>query len=118
VARGTQKRETVEAINREIGRSVNVDDFNVCYHDDSDNCFCRKPRPGLILGSASKWSIDLAHSFLIGDRWRDIDAGIAAGCRTVFIDRGYVERKATGQHFTALSFKQATEWILKQARET
>jgi D-glycero-D-manno-heptose 1,7-bisphosphate phosphatase len=63
----------------------------VCYHDDSDQCSCRKPRPGLIVNAQTEYSLDLINSWLIGDRWKDIDAGAAAGCNTVFLDYGYDE---------------------------
>jgi D-glycero-D-manno-heptose 1,7-bisphosphate phosphatase len=68
----------------------------------------------LLLAAAEKWMIDMLKSFIIGDRWRDVHAGIAAGCRTVFIDRGYNERKPTGSNFTAKSLREAVDWILRQ----
>src|SRR5262249_8933489 len=72
VARGTQKREVVEAINEELSRRMPLDAFSVCYHDDAQKCDCRKPKPGLLLAAAEEWSIDLGQSFMVGDRWRDI----------------------------------------------
>jgi D-glycero-D-manno-heptose 1,7-bisphosphate phosphatase len=116
VARGTQSREAVEAMNRELGSVMEIDDFCVCYHDDSAECECRKPKPGLLVGAARKWGLDLAASFMVGDRWRDVDAGIAAGCRTVFIDRGYNERKPVRENFTAKSLREAADWILNRSR--
>jgi D-glycero-D-manno-heptose 1,7-bisphosphate phosphatase len=114
VARGTQERGIVEAMNRRLARAIDIDEFRVCYHDDAQACECRKPKPGLLLAAARKWSIDLHDSFMLGDRWRDIDAGIAAGCRTVFIDRGYHEGKIIRSNFTASSLREAVDWILKQ----
>ena len=49
VARGTQRREVVEAINLELRRQLPLDDIRVCYHDEADNCPCRKPKPGMLL---------------------------------------------------------------------
>src|SRR3954454_6209856 len=92
VARGTTPATTIHEIHDELRSKLPIDDFFVCYHDDADRCGCRKPLPGLMLDAASRHSIDLADSFLIGDRWRDIDAGHAAGVRTVLIDYGYKER--------------------------
>jgi D-glycero-D-manno-heptose 1,7-bisphosphate phosphatase len=69
-----------------------VDDILSCPHDDADGCACRKPKPGLILDGAARHGLDPLRSFMVGDRWRDIDAGHAAGCRTVWIDNGYRER--------------------------
>jgi D-glycero-D-manno-heptose 1,7-bisphosphate phosphatase len=114
VARGVQKQEVVEAMNRGLARVMPIDEFWVCYHDDSDNCNCRKPKPGLLMTAALKWSIDLHQSFMVGDRWKDMEAGIAAGCRTVFIDHGYSERKPAHSDFTARSLREAADWILKQ----
>jgi D-glycero-D-manno-heptose 1,7-bisphosphate phosphatase len=92
IARGTETRAAVDGVNAAIGAALPVDEFLVCAHDDSDNCPCRKPKPGMVLDAAARHAVDLRQSFLIGDRWRDIDCGAAAGVRTVLIDRGYRER--------------------------
>jgi len=94
VRRGTTQRKDVEEIHRFLAAKLPLDDFFVCYHDDEDDCACRKPQPGLLKQAADKYNIDIAQSYLIGDRWRDIDAGAAAGCRTVFIDHRYNERRS------------------------
>lgn len=113
VARGTQDQAVVEAINSDLCTRLSLDDCLVCYHDDRDSCNCRKPRPGLILRAAQRHNIDLTRSFVIGDRWRDIDAGHAAGCRTVFIDHGYQERlPANPPDASVTSLKDAATWIL------
>ena len=91
VARGTQTRAAVEDINAHR-RALPIDEFLVCAHDDAANCACRKPKPGMMLDAAARHGIDLRRSFLIGDRWRDVDCGATAGVRTVLIDRGYRER--------------------------
>jgi D-glycero-D-manno-heptose 1,7-bisphosphate phosphatase len=117
VARGAQTREVVETINEKLALTLGINEFCVCYHDDNDNCACRKPKPGLLLAAAQDLSINLKVSFMIGDRWRDIDAGIAAGCRTVFIDRRYDERKPASPSFTARSLREAADWILSQGFE-
>ena len=82
----------MEELNAALGAALPVDKFYVCSHDDADRCGCRKPKPGLLFEAAAGRNIDLRRSFLIGDRWRDIDAGAAAGCRTVLIDYRYDER--------------------------
>jgi D-glycero-D-manno-heptose 1,7-bisphosphate phosphatase len=92
IARGTTSRATVDAINQALGHALPLDAFYICPHDDAEHCACRKPLPGLLLEAARDFQVDPAHSFMVGDRWRDIDAGAAAGCRTVLIDRGYRER--------------------------
>ena len=115
VARGTQTVEGVEAIDQRLQRDLPVDDFLVCYHQDGDRCACRKPKPGLILQGAARHRVDPAQSFMIGDRWRDIDAGRAAGCRTIWIDRGYRERGPSvppDAHVESLG--EAADWIIRQ----
>ena len=115
VARGNHTRAMVEAQNAAIGARLPIDDFFVCWHDDPDGCSCRKPKPGLLLDAAARYPIVLPASFLIGDRWRDIDAGAAAGCRTILIDRHYRERPPAHEpDFRANSLVAAADWILKQ----
>jgi len=92
VARGTVSRASVEEMHAAMALALPLDAFYTCWHDDADRCTCRKPLPGLLLAAAEDYSIDLARSVLVGDRWRDIDAGAAAGCATILIDRGYRER--------------------------
>jgi D-glycero-D-manno-heptose 1,7-bisphosphate phosphatase len=115
VARGTQSRAVVEQINRALASQLPIDDFLVCWHDDRDACACRKPKPGLLLDAASRYPVDLSRSFLIGDRWRDIDAGAAAGCRTVLLDHQYRERAPdSAPDFRTASLAEAADWILRQ----
>src|SRR5439155_24063439 len=91
LARGTAHRADVEEINKRLARTLPLDAIMVCEHDDKDACECRKPKPGMILRAQEKYGIDLCHSFVIGDRWRDIEAGRRAGCRTILIGDGYGE---------------------------
>lgn len=115
VRRGTSKREDIERIHGFLRHHLPLDDFFVCYHDDEDKCTCRKPLPGLLLEAADKHGVELRTSYLIGDRWRDIDAGVAAGCRTVFIDQNYKERRPQFlPDGTVYSLSQAVDWILDQ----
>jgi D-glycero-D-manno-heptose 1,7-bisphosphate phosphatase len=111
VARGTMSREEVHAIHREMCRLVPVDAVYVCFHDDQERCQCRKPAPGLLLDAATDMEIDLAHSFMVGDRWRDVEAGRRAGCRTVHIDRHYLERLPEGADWVTLSLAAAVDRI-------
>jgi D-glycero-D-manno-heptose 1,7-bisphosphate phosphatase len=93
VARGTMSRESVEGIHQRLTRELALDVILTCFHDDADECGCRKPKPGLLLQAAEDFGIDLGHSFMIGDRWRDVEAWRRAGCRTFFIDYGYPEKQ-------------------------
>jgi D-glycero-D-manno-heptose 1,7-bisphosphate phosphatase len=112
VATGKQKREVVEAMNDVLRQRLDLDDVEVCYHTDAHECACRKPRPGMLLEAARKWSIDLKNSFLVGDRWRDIEAGRRAGCRTFLIDYQYHERPAEKPDWVVPSLLEASRIIL------
>lgn len=115
IARGTQTRAVVDEINAAIAAALPVDEFVVCPHDNAANCACRKPKPGMVLEAAASYAVDLTASFLIGDRWRDIDCGAAAGVRTVLIDRGYRERMPEhAPDFVAESLSAAADWILNR----
>lgn len=88
VARGWVKKESVELVNNKILELLPIDDIKICFHINSDNCECRKPMPGMLLEAAREWEIDLNHSFMIGDRYGDISAGVRAGCKTILIGIG------------------------------
>jgi len=112
IARGTQRIEALEAMHTLLRARVPLDDIRVCIHDEEDDCACRKPRPGLLLDAAREWRIDLHQSFMVGDRWKDIDAGHAAGCRTLLIDRGYRESLRTKPDYRVDSLEEVVECIL------
>jgi D-glycero-D-manno-heptose 1,7-bisphosphate phosphatase len=113
VGRGTLSACTVDAMHARLLSSLPLDRIEVCYDDgvDVDSEF-RKPKPGMILAAAAALGIDVGLSFLVGDRWRDIDAGARAGCRTVFIDRGWRESLRTTPDFACASLTDATNFIL------
>jgi len=114
VARGTQCREVVEAIHDRLRHLVPVDDIRVCYHDNTDNCACRKPKSGLLLAAVQDRGIDLSRSFMVGDRWTDIEAGRRAGCQTVLLGNSTSAGLSGINHpnFQASSMLEATRWIL------
>jgi D-glycero-D-manno-heptose 1,7-bisphosphate phosphatase len=114
VARGTQKLSVVEAIHSYLCQALPLDDILACFHDDADNCLCRKPKPGLLLEGAARHGADPRRSFMIGDRWRDVAAGKAAGCRTIWIDRSYSERKPDVPDVQTGSLMEAVNWILQE----
>ena len=114
VGRGDLEQGIVERIHAHLRRAVPLDRIEVCYHPGRglSECDCRKPQPGMLRRAATELNIDLAVSWMIGDRWRDIDCGHAAGCRTVFIDYGYDEPLKQRPDFRASSLLAATDIIL------
>lgn len=114
IARGTLAAATVERLNEHLRQVVAVDEIVVCPHDDSDDCPCRKPRPGMLLEAAERRRLDLARSYMVGDRWRDVEAGRRAGCRTVLIDYGYHERAPEASDAVVAGLPEAAEWILDE----
>jgi D-glycero-D-manno-heptose 1,7-bisphosphate phosphatase len=117
ISRGQQTWEGVEAINTELRRRLPLDDVRVCPHDDSDQCRCRKPAPGLLVDGATAWNIDLGKSVMIGDRWRDVEAGKRAGCAVVLIKRDYAEKSAIANaDLVVTNLHEAVPWILKTTK--
>jgi D-glycero-D-manno-heptose 1,7-bisphosphate phosphatase len=117
VGRGTQAQEVVEAMHARLQQLVpQLARIEVCYAagragDAPDRR--RKPEPGMLLDAAADLGLDLARSWMIGDRWRDIDCGQRAGVRTVFIDFGYAEELRAAPDFTVRSFGEAADTILR-----
>lgn len=92
IAKGLVNLNTVNKMNRIIMSKFPIKEIKVCPHIDSDNCNCRKPKPGMILELSRKWKIDTEQSFLIGDNWRDMKVGKRAGCKTILLDRFYNQK--------------------------
>jgi len=118
VGRGTQSQARVEAMHAHLLRLVpQIDLIQVCYHGGADHgqpCDCRKPKPAMLLDAARRLGLDPARSWMVGDRWRDVDCGQAAGCRTIFLDWGYAEQLRAKPDFTVKSFSDAVGIILAQ----
>jgi D-glycero-D-manno-heptose 1,7-bisphosphate phosphatase len=112
VGRGTQTKEDVEAMHAAMRSRVPIDRVEVCYDPGqgvpSD---FRKPAPGMLLRAARELQIDLPRSFMVGDRWRDIDCGAAAGCRTIFVDHGYDEALRQKPGYRVKSLREAADVI-------
>ena len=77
-------------INNRILKLIDIKEIVTCLCLEKEKgCDCYKPKPGMITYLKKKWKIDLKRSFLIGDRWRDINAGESAGCKTIFLKKKY-----------------------------
>ncbi|SDS25780.1 HAD-IIIA family hydrolase [Opitutus sp. GAS368] len=121
VGRGTQPQAVVEAMHAHLRQLIpEIARIEVCYapgrgvgHPDDRR---RKPEPGMLTDAAQALGLDLAGSWMIGDRWRDVDCGARAACRTVFIDRGYDEPLRQKPDFTARTFTEAAGIVLAQSK--
>lgn len=111
VGNGITKRSVVEAMHNKIREELPIDHIEVCYHTRQDNCDCRKPKPGMLLNSLKKFNIAMDHSFLIGDRYSDIEAGKNVNLKTIFINYHYEEPMTTKPHYTCENLTQGVEII-------
>jgi len=109
ISRGLVKEGTTERINNIISEELPITEIRVCPHDDYHNCNCRKPKPGMIFELSKKWKIDLEESFLIGDNWKDIEAGKSAGLTCIIIDMAY--NKSVDADYRAEKIEKAVELI-------
>ncbi len=115
VATGRTSRETVDAMHEALHREVPVDAIKTCFHTDSHGCSCRKPLPGMLTEAAQEFGLDLTKSFMVGDRWRDIHAGLAAGCRTIFVDYGKPQEVPHKPDKKVQSLPEAVAFILENS---
>ena len=113
VARKLTSKKNVEKINSHLKLILQFDEIYTCYHDNSDSCECRKPKPGMLEEASRKNKIILKNSYMIGDRWSDIEAGNRAGCKTIFIDYNYKEKRPVNFDFRVKSINEAAKIILK-----
>ena len=114
VGKGLQRRDVVEACHARLCQMLPIDAIQVCYHVDADACPCRKPRPGMLLEAARRWNIDLTRSYMVGDRWRDVGAGRAAGCRTIWVQSDYDEQPPEAPDAVVASLWEASRLILSE----
>ncbi len=114
VGRGDVRQEVVEDIHGYMCGQLPLDRVEVCYHPGKGfECDCRKPKPGMLLDAARELGVDLAQSWMVGDRWRDIDCGHAAGCQTILIDYHYAEALRQTPDFRVTSLLAAADLILR-----
>ena len=115
VARKKTTKKNVININNFLKNRLKLDHFICCFHDDIDECSCRKPKHGMIDIAKNKWNINLKKSFLVGDRWKDIVCGNNAGLTTLLINYGYNE-KFVEPNFKCKNFNQVVE-IIKSLKQ-
>ena len=97
-----------------VRQVLTVDDIRVCFHVDEDGCDCRKPKPGMLVEAAAAHDLALSDSVMVSDRWRDIEAGKAAGCKTVLIRSAYDERQADSPDLVVSSLVEVVESIIQR----
>lgn len=117
VATGIQTRKVVDSIHNYLIENLTIDDIKACFCVEGDECECYKPKPKLLLDAAKEWHIDLSQSYMVGDRWRDIGAGQAAGCKTLFIDYHYREKRPENPDWIVRDLAEAGRMILVENDE-
>lgn len=86
VCRGDISRSELDLMHLRLRRELPLDDILVCPHEESDDCPCRKPSPGLFQEASFKWHIELDRSYVISDKWQDAEAARHVGCVSVLLD--------------------------------
>lgn len=117
VRTGRTSEAVVQAMHAELRKHVAVDEIRACFHVDADGCHCRKPKPGMILDAAQEHGIDLAASYVVGDRWRDIEAGRNAGCLPILVDNGYTQDGPMRPAAIVSSLQDAATYIIDCATQ-
>lgn len=113
LATGRLAHDTLTEMHRRLAAAVPLDAIKVCPHTREQGCRCRKPLPGMLIEAAQELDIDLAHSFMVGDRAGDVAAGHAAGCRSIFVDLGYtIDAVPREPEAVVGSLAEAVDWIL------
>jgi D-glycero-D-manno-heptose 1,7-bisphosphate phosphatase len=90
-----------------------LDDVFFCPHSRDAGCRCYKPKLGMIEDAVARWDVDLTASYVVGDRWRDVDAGRAAGCYSILIERPY--SAATWASARVGTLTEAVDTVLRHA---
>lgn len=89
ISKGLVDIQIVQQMNDIIVSQFPIEKVVFCPHEDRHKCACRKPKSGMLIELAAEYGVDLNASYLIGDNWKDIAAGEAAGCKTILIKRAY-----------------------------
>ncbi len=114
IAREKMSHEALEAMTNKLYSTLHVDAVLICPHDDKDGCSCRKPNAGMLLEATKKWRIDCQRSFMIGDGWKDMGAGRAAGCTNIMLDRTYNQEVDCDYRIKSLA--EAVDIIINQQK--
>jgi histidinol-phosphate phosphatase family protein len=123
IARGYFTQETLSSIHDKMTAELKkhgafIDAIYVCPHHPDEGCQCRKPRPTLLTKAATDIGLALDQSYMIGDDPKDVGAGRAAGCRTVWLSADPDHQRdnpAISCDRTAADLFEAVQWLLKDA---
>jgi D-glycero-D-manno-heptose 1,7-bisphosphate phosphatase len=118
IGRGYFTDADYRAVQAEFERQIQPARLDAVYYcPDATPSACRKPSPGMLLEAAREHSIDLALSYMVGDKASDIEAGQAAGCHTILVQTGYGREQADVQPtFTSANFTEAARFISPSSR--
>ena len=120
IARGLLPERDLESMTAALRGAVPLDDVMICPHDDPDQCACRKPKPGMLVTLSERWNVDLKRSFVVGDSWKDIEAGQRVGCKTILLAggdaNGPMERSVPPDAVVG-SLADAIAWVTERAEQ-
>jgi len=105
VYRGINTKKNVIEINNYLKKILPIKKIYTCFCS-SKNCTFRKPNPGMMIDASKKYNIDLKKSYVVGDRWKDIDAGHKVRCKTIFINKDYEEKLKEKPAYTIRYFSE------------
>ena len=111
IGNGLVEKKVVYQMNQRLKSNLLIDDIFVCFHSQKDNCNCRKPRTGLFEKALKKYNVDKAKSFIIGDRFSDIEAGFNFKIKTILLGNGYSESHKIKPDFKILNLKEIKKII-------
>ena len=115
IGNGLVDIKEINVMHEFLKKELPIDYIEICPHSQTSNCNCRKPKPGLIFSAVDKHKIDLSKSWLIGDRWSDIVAGVSSGLKTIFIDHKYTEKTQNfGPDYVVSTTQKACELVLSE----
>jgi D-glycero-D-manno-heptose 1,7-bisphosphate phosphatase len=109
---GKQLSKDLDKIHNWMMINLDIDEILVCKHDDNDNCNCRKPKTGMIEQAVEKYQINISQSYLIGDRWKDIQCGQKAGCKeNFFVNYNYNETRPKMPYIVVKSLYECSQYL-------
>jgi len=107
-------------------QNARLDGIYICQHAPDDNCSCRKPQPGLLHQAAQELALDLNRSYVVGDRYNDLQLAARVGARGILVLTGYGRgelenyqgQRLVEPDFIAADLSAAAAWILKDVADT